>query len=199
MTGYWPFWLGAPVLATLVLAFARLVGRPFGVSGSWTRLTGFFEQRAAARHDAAFSDDAALEAALLAATREEFGSDAISTTAHACETALPPLIALGPSAARNVFFLVSIVAGALLASLTTGGPRLLPIGASFERFAGHGLGAKLILIAGGVLVGFGARMAGGCTTGHGLSGCARLLPGSVLAMCSFFATAVLISFFVLPR
>jgi len=51
-----------------------------------------------------------------------------------------------------------------------------------------------ILLVGGLLVGFGTRMAGGCTTGHGFSGCSRLQPGSLIATASFFGTAVGVSF-----
>ena len=46
---------------------------------------------------------------------------------------------------------------------------------------------------GGFLVGFGARMAGGCTMGHGLSGCGRLQPVSFAATASFFGAAIAVS------
>jgi uncharacterized membrane protein YedE/YeeE len=51
-----------------------------------------------------------------------------------------------------------------------------------------------LLFAGGVLVGFGTRLAGGCSSGHGLSGCGRLRPVSILATAVFFGTAVFVSF-----
>lgn len=41
-------------------------------------------------------------------------------------------------------------------------------------------------VLGGFLVGFGARLAGGCTSGHGISGTAQLGVGSWLALFSFF-------------
>jgi uncharacterized membrane protein YedE/YeeE len=47
-----------------------------------------------------------------------------------------------------------------------------------------------IVIAGGVLVGFGTRMGGGCTSGHGVCGIARLSPRSIVATCVFMAAAV---------
>ena len=51
-----------------------------------------------------------------------------------------------------------------------------------------------LLFAGGVLVGFGTRLAGGCSSGHGLSGCGRLQPVSLVATAVFFGAAVAVSF-----
>jgi len=51
----------------------------------------------------------------------------------------------------------------------------------------------LILLIGGVLLGFGARMAGGCTTGHALVGGALLNWSSILAAILFFAFATVTS------
>ncbi len=51
-----------------------------------------------------------------------------------------------------------------------------------------------VLFVGGVLVGFGTRLAGGCSSGHGLSGCGRLRPVSMVATAIFFGTAVVVSF-----
>ena len=54
----------------------------------------------------------------------------------------------------------------------------------------------VVLLAVGVMIGFGARWAGGCTSGHGLSGCAVGSPDSLLATTVFFAVAVASSFLV---
>jgi uncharacterized protein len=52
------------------------------------------------------------------------------------------------------------------------------------------------LIAGGLLVGLGTRLANGCTSGHGICGMARLSPRSFVAVASFmgagFATVFLV-------
>jgi uncharacterized protein len=45
------------------------------------------------------------------------------------------------------------------------------------------------LLAGGLLVGFGARLSGGCTSGHGICGMASLQLPSILAVLVFMATA----------
>lgn len=54
--------------------------------------------------------------------------------------------------------------------------------------------AGLLIIA-GLLVGFGTRLGGGCTSGHGVCGIARLSPRSVVATMVFMATAMLTVYF----
>jgi len=45
-----------------------------------------------------------------------------------------------------------------------------------------------IVIVGGLLVGFGTRLGGGCTSGHGVCGMARLSPRSIAATLLFMAS-----------
>jgi uncharacterized membrane protein YedE/YeeE len=49
-----------------------------------------------------------------------------------------------------------------------------------------------IIVLAGLLVGFGTRLSGGCTSGHGVCGIARLSPRSVIATAIFMTTAVLV-------
>jgi hypothetical protein len=51
-----------------------------------------------------------------------------------------------------------------------------------------------VLLGAGVLVGYGAKLAGGCTSGNGLSGTAIFSPASLVATGTFFATAIVVSF-----
>ncbi len=51
-----------------------------------------------------------------------------------------------------------------------------------------------VLITGGLLVGFGTRLGGGCTSGHGVCGLARLSPRSVVATIVFMVAAGLVVF-----
>lgn len=69
----------------------------------------------------------------------------------------------------------------------------LPIGAALiaalmgpvqARFPGN----PLILIAGGLLVGFGTRLGNGCTSGHGVCGLSRLSIRSLAAAATFMTT-----------
>ena len=49
-----------------------------------------------------------------------------------------------------------------------------------------------IVVAAGLLVGFGTRLGGGCTSGHGVCGIARLSPRSITATLVFMATAMVV-------
>jgi uncharacterized membrane protein YedE/YeeE len=48
----------------------------------------------------------------------------------------------------------------------------------------------IVVVAAGLLVGFGARLGGGCTSGHGICGIARLSKRSIAATMIFMGTAV---------
>ncbi len=55
-----------------------------------------------------------------------------------------------------------------------------------------------VVIVGGFLVGFGARYAGGCTSGHAISGLAALQGPSLVAVLGFFAGGLLATHLLLP-
>lgn len=48
-----------------------------------------------------------------------------------------------------------------------------------------------LLVIGGILVGLGTQMGGGCTSGHGVCGLARFSPRSLAATLTFMASAIL--------
>lgn len=54
------------------------------------------------------------------------------------------------------------------------------------------------IVLGGFLVGFGARWAGGCTSGHAISGLANLQLPSLVAALAFFAGGVAVTHLLLP-
>jgi len=51
-----------------------------------------------------------------------------------------------------------------------------------------------VLIVGGLLVGFGTRLGGGCTSGHGVCGLSRLSPRSLAATVLFMAVGAAVVF-----
>lgn len=55
-----------------------------------------------------------------------------------------------------------------------------------------------ILIIGGFLVGFGARYAGGCTSGHAITGLSNLQLPSLIAVIGFFVGGLIMTHFILP-
>lgn len=54
------------------------------------------------------------------------------------------------------------------------------------------------LIVGGLLIGFGARYAGGCTSGHAISGLSNLQLPSLIAVIGFFIGGLIMTYLVLP-
>lgn len=50
----------------------------------------------------------------------------------------------------------------------------------------------IVVMVAGLLVGFGSRVSGGCTSGHGVCGIARLSPRSITATGVFMATAIVV-------
>jgi uncharacterized membrane protein YedE/YeeE len=50
-----------------------------------------------------------------------------------------------------------------------------------------------VLFAAGIMMGFGARTAGGCTSGHGMSGMSLASPASITASMTFFSVAVAVA------
>ena len=188
---FWPWYVGAPALASVCILFWALLRRPFAVSGSLARVVEYRETRAVEDAESALdANPDALAAALEAATLAEFGEAAPST-------ATPDPVAPAPTLAprlrwtAQLTFLLMIAVGAAAATIARGGLHAhLDLGPDFARLFGGGWRMAPVLVGGGLLVGFGTRMAGGCTSGHGLTGCARLQPGSLLATASFFGAAI---------
>ena len=56
----------------------------------------------------------------------------------------------------------------------------------------------LILIIAGILVGFGSRYAGGCTSGHGIVGLSSLSIESFIAVGGFFIGGLIMTWLILP-
>ncbi len=56
----------------------------------------------------------------------------------------------------------------------------------------------LVLALGGIMVGFGARYAGGCTSGHAISGLSDLQLPSLIAVIGFFIGGLVMTFLIFP-
>ena len=56
----------------------------------------------------------------------------------------------------------------------------------------------IIIVVGGLLLGFGARYAGGCTSGHAIMGLANLEKPSLIAVVGFFIGGLFVTYFVYP-
>jgi len=55
-----------------------------------------------------------------------------------------------------------------------------------------------ILIIGGILIGFGSRYAGGCTSGHAIAGMSNLQRQSLKAVIGFFVGGLIMAYYILP-
>jgi uncharacterized protein len=97
----------------------------------------------------------------------------------------------------RAFFLFGLIAGAVAFALIAGGPDFHGYGWLTDTFTG---GSRWIvgpiLFVAGILIGFGAKTAGGCTSGNGLSGVSMQSVASVAATATFFATAIVVSFVI---
>lgn len=82
-------------------------------------------------------------------------------------------------------FLLAMLAGALA-------HQSLP-GVDYAAREGY---PPLLLVIGGLLVGFGTRVGNGCTSGHGVCGLGRRSRRSLLATVTFMATAVITTYLV---
>ena len=89
----------------------------------------------------------------------------------------------------NALFLIGLVIGPLLIYYLILPDR--PI--AFEITSSY-----LLIIPGGFLVGFGTRLGGGCTSGHGICGIGRLSVSSMIATVIFLATGM-ITVFILQQ
>jgi uncharacterized membrane protein YedE/YeeE len=89
------------------------------------------------------------------------------------------LVPRSPWLARNLAYVIGLPLGALCVALLA--PSLLPE---------VKLSPSMLLLAiAGLLVGLGSRVAGGCTSGHGVCGLPRFSQRSIVATLTFMATA----------
>lgn len=99
-----------------------------------------------------------------------------------------------PSEAWRLWFTGGLVGGAVLAAVLGAGGGPAGYGNLDAVLSPPGLVVVLLLV--GVLIGFGARWAGGCTSGHGISGCSAGSPESIAATMTFFLVAIAVTFVV---
>lgn len=83
---------------------------------------------------------------------------------------------------------LAFIAGLLLAPLLWQGFALLPEAKTSN--------STLLLIAAGLLVGFGSRLGSGCTSGHGVCGISRLSPRSIFATAAFMSAGFITVYLV---
>jgi hypothetical protein len=96
----------------------------------------------------------------------------------------------------HLAFLAALTLGGSVVAIASGHWQWHPDLGDVHRHLFGTRAAGVLLFIGGVLVGFGTQMAGGCTSGHGLNGVSRLVPASLLATGLFLGVAVIVSFLI---
>ena len=86
----------------------------------------------------------------------------------------------GHQVAANAAFVAGLVSGPFIYAALTGGFPAVTIAAPWP-----------VVIAAGLLVGFGTRMGSGCTSGHGILGLARFSKRSLAATLAFLAAGII--------
>ena len=88
-------------------------------------------------------------------------------------------------------FVLGLVIGGFLSSAVTGGWAPTWALGSFDEIVGLGPTGKVAwMFVGGLFIGFGTRLAGGCTSGHGIFGLSNLEKPSLLATLAFMAGGI---------
>lgn len=174
----WPWYVAGPVIGLFVPALLLVGNRQFGISSNLRHLC-----------------------AAIAPSRLEFFRYDWRTTGL-----------------WNLTFLAGIFAGSLIASrllgtpdvAITAGTRVALAAAGVRDFSGFvpadlfswssllTLRGAILMVGGGFLVGFGTAYAGGCTSGHAISGLAVFERASLLAVVAFFAGGLLGTYVLLP-
>lgn len=176
----WPWWVAGPIIGLIVPLLLLVGGRRFGVSSSFQ---------------------------------------------HICAAAVPGRIPYFQYDWRrqgtwNLIFVTGMLLGGFVAAAALSGPEihvgisdatrqdLSALGiTSFvglepqQIFSWHGLltlPGLVMILGGSFLVGFGARYAGGCTSGHAITGLADLQAASLVAVIGFFLGGLVSTYVVLP-
>ncbi len=120
----------------------------------------------------------------------------------------------------NLAFVVGVIIGSWIASQFLSSSSAVPISettkaellqlgisdpgvslAPIEIFSWSGLASPrglVMMVIGGILIGFGTRYANGCTSGHAISGLSNLQLPSLIAVIGFFFGGLMATYFILP-
>lgn len=102
-----------------------------------------------------------------------------------------------PEVDWGVMLVLGIVVGAFIASITSGDFKVLLVPDVWRTGIGPSFFLRFLAsIIGGIFLGIGARLAGGCTSGHGISGTSMLSIISWVATMGFFLGGIISAFII---
>lgn len=88
-------------------------------------------------------------------------------------------------------FLIGTMLGAFLSAFASGSFRIEKVPKVWSQGFGHSTTARFVAaFVGGIIVMYGARMAGGCTSGHGISGALQLALSSWIFLAVMFIAGI---------
>jgi len=174
----WPWYVAGPIIGLMVPVLLKIGNKPFGIS---------------------------------------------SSLRHVCAACMPGRIAFFRYDWKKELWLLVLVAGVAIGGVLGGivfrNPDPVRISAATQSdlaalgvidqgglhptqiFNFQSLGSPkgfLLIVVGGFLVGFGTRYAGGCTSGHSITGMSNLQWPSLVATCCFFAGGLVMTWLILP-
>lgn len=179
----WPWYVAGPLIGLIVPLLLILGGRPFGISSNLRHMCAALPTP---------------ERAKPAFLRYNWKGVGLWNLVFVLGIALGGFLAVTlvgmPDAGQSISEATRADLRALGIQDFSG---LVP--ADFFTWEGLLAPAGLVLVVlGGFFVGFGARYAGGCTSGHAISGLSDLQFPSLVAVVGFFAGGLLVTFGLLP-
>lgn len=96
----------------------------------------------------------------------------------------------------RVWYFGGIFVGGALATILGPG---IEVRRGYDALFGAGWSSPVVavvVLAGAIVMGYGARMAGGCTSGHGICGTAQRSAASWATTATFMATAIVVTFVI---
>lgn len=133
-----------------------------------------------------------------------------SSTAFAKTSGMIEKLLRGPDVALKPYYqkikldidwqwmlVLGIVFGALFSALLSGDFSWQWVPSLWESTFGSRPGLRVLAaMVGGIFLGFGARWADGCTSGHGISGTLQLAVSSWISVIAFFVSGMLMAHFI---
>lgn len=176
----WPWYVAGPLIGLIVPLLLLIGGKQFGISANLRHLCAAtvpagldfltYDWKAGGRWNLVFALGIAIGGAL-----------AVTLLASP-----DPAIGLAPATVEALRTLgIDDFTGLVPADL-------------FSWSALATLPGLVMILGGGFLVGFGARYAGGCTSGHAISGLADLQVPSLVAVVGFFVGGLFVTYVLLP-
>lgn len=179
LTHPWPWYIAGPIIGLFVPALLILTGKSFGVSSSLRHICAAVAPGSNAYLTYNWKKDGIWNLLFV-------GGIALGGVIAGAWLANPNPIALAESTVADLQQLgIQDFSGMVPADL----------------FSWQALGTMpgfVVLVIGGFLVGFGARYAGGCTSGHAIMGLATFQKASLFATLGFFIGGILVTYLLYP-